>query len=132
MPFPYPQLTLSFHETTSLKAVHTHDPTVLLTFIPRTSLQCVSLPLQSPTRMGTRLICPKGLMCLLIGRNQNERHPKCSVWTNRPGSWGQPNVIYSRTYRDYRRVKGWGHYCQVSRQRLFPKVQVLEFEQKSG
>lgn len=40
-------------------------------------------------------------------------------------------IEYSRTYRDYRRVKGWGHYCQVSRQRLFPKVQVLEFEQKS-
>lgn len=42
------------------------------------------------------------------------------------------DIEYSRTYRDYRTIKSWGHYCQVSRQRLFPKVPVPEFEQKSG
>lgn len=51
-----------------------------------------------------------------------------------PGT-AQRDIEYSRTYRDYRRVRGRGHYFQVSRQRLFPKVQVkvqvLEFEQKS-
>lgn len=54
--------------------------------------KCASLLLQSPNGMGTRQI-QIGLLCLLFGRNQNELSPKCSVWTNRPESQGQSNMI---------------------------------------